>query len=315
MHWTAAYPGVSNHQRSKRLRIQGAPPGSGTRIFAISDLHVDFPVNMRWVESVDRHCHQQDVLIVAGDVSDDLTRLGYALGKLRERFDRLFFVPGNHELWVRRCGSRDSLEKFQRIMELCRRLDVTTEPQQIVNSGNDDAVWVVPLLSWYVTPGEGADGLYLPKPGESTNLINWADNYFVRWPDTTHDKRPADLFLRLNEPHLSARSYAPAVSFSHFLPRVDLMLRNAHERLRLGPEPPDLHPEFNFSRVAGCTGIDTQLRHIGALVHIYGHQHRNRWRDIDGVLYVSNCLGYPSDPSSEQADRRGLWQVWGDSER
>lgn len=297
------------------MQIKGDPPGSGTRIFAVSDLHVDFPANMHWVQSVDAQRHQQDLLIVAGDVSDDLERLKYALGTLRERFNRVFFVPGNHELWLRQCGSSHSVEKFHRVVELCRRLEVTTQPQRIETAGSSSAVWVVPLLSWYVTPEEGSDSLFLPKPGENPDLTNWADRYFVRWPSVAPCERPANFFLRLNQPHLSHSFDAPVVSFSHFLPRVELMRRNEYERTRFGPEPPDLYPDFNFSRVAGCASIDVQLRNIGASVHVYGHQHRNRWRDIDGVLYVSNCLGYPPGPLQDQSDTRCLWQVWGDNDR
>ena len=47
---------------------------------------------------------------------------------------------------------------------------------------------------------------------------------------------------------------------------------------------------FNFSRVAGCDLIDVQCRALGSVVHVHGHQHRQRDRRIDGVRYVSHCL-------------------------
>jgi hypothetical protein len=50
--------------------------------------------------------------------------------------------------------------------------------------------------------------------------------------------------------------------------------------------------------VAGCAGIDRQLKKAGASLHFYGHQHRNRCRQIDGVTYVSHCLGYPRERRS-----------------
>jgi hypothetical protein len=55
------------------------------------------------------------------------------------------------------------------------------------------------------------------------------------------------------------------------------------------------HPAFNFTRVAGCEQLDVQIRQLGSSVHVYGHQHRNRRRLVGGILYVSNCLGYPRD--------------------
>ena len=47
------------------------------------------------------------MLIVSGDVSDELSSLEEALSTLAAKFAFVFYVPGNHELWCResdRCG-------------------------------------------------------------------------------------------------------------------------------------------------------------------------------------------------------------------
>lgn len=279
-------------------------------MFAVSDIHVDYPQNMTWVESVSPVAHREDALIVAGDVTHDLGRLERALATLRARFALVSFVPGNHELWVRGDDCAHSVEKFERIEALCRRLDVAMRPRRFGRPGDDAAVWVVPLQSWYVEPEEGDDSLFEPKPGEDPTLGMWSDKFFVRWPGEPGFGRPADHFLAMNEPLHRAAFDAPVITFSHMLPRGDLMRSTAEERARLGPPPPDAYPEFNFSRVAGCHGLEAQLRRAGATVHVYGHQHRNRWREVDGVLYVSNCLGYPG--RDQHANPRRLWQIWGD---
>lgn len=41
-------------------------------IYGISDLHTDYEANMKFVENLPER--SEDVLIVAGDVSDDITR-------------------------------------------------------------------------------------------------------------------------------------------------------------------------------------------------------------------------------------------------
>jgi predicted phosphodiesterase len=279
------------------------------RVFALSDLHVDYEANRLRLEALSRHEYRSDVLIVAGDVSDDLERLEATLTALRERFGRVFFVPGNHELWVRRRECADSFEKFVRLVDLCAAIDVSTRPQHV---GGDGGAWIVPLFSWYVKPEEGPDSLFIEKRGEDPSLSMWADNHFVRWPDQDVAPTPADRFLLLNEPFIERDFDAPVISFSHFLPRADLIRRTRGEIERLGPGPRDRHPEFNFSRVAGSAGIERQIRRLGSRVHVYGHQHRDRTREIDGVRYVSRCLGYPKEGARLEStpDPDLLHMVW-----
>jgi hypothetical protein len=74
--------------------------------------------------------------------------------------------------------------------------------------------------------------------------------------------------------------------------------------------PRDAYPRFNFSRVAGSSGIETQIRRLGSTAHVYGHQHRNRDRVVDGVRYVSHCLGYPSERRRGTSIIEGPLTVW-----
>ncbi len=258
------------------------------RIFAISDVHVDYPQNMALIQGLSGREYRGDTLLLAGDVSDDLARLARVLGTLRERFAHVFFVPGNHELWVRREEQGDSVAKFGQIVRLCAELDVATSPAKVTSGPADPGAWVVPLFSWYVKPEQGGASLYVPRERDDPSLSMWADEVLTRWPEPLS---VADYFLDMNEPHLGRPYDAPVLSFSHFLPRREVMFR--------APAAPPARAgraiRFNFSRVAGSTRIEAQLRALGSAVHVHGHQHRNRDRVIDGVRYVSNCLGYPPE--------------------
>ncbi|KAG2434744.1 hypothetical protein HXX76_007632 [Chlamydomonas incerta] len=56
---------------------------------------------MEWVDDLPRDgTYANDVLIVAGDISDDIEELKSTLAMLKRVFAVVFFVPGNHELWV-----------------------------------------------------------------------------------------------------------------------------------------------------------------------------------------------------------------------
>lgn len=69
------------------------------RVFALSDVHLDFAVNAEWIAALSDWDYRDDILILAGDVTDRLPLLGWCLSILRRRFRNVLFVPGNHELW------------------------------------------------------------------------------------------------------------------------------------------------------------------------------------------------------------------------
>jgi hypothetical protein len=75
--------------------------GPPVRVFACSDLHVDYKENWAWCVALSESAYQHDALIVAGDVTDDLAKLRQTLGLLKQKFGEVFFVPGNHDLWLR----------------------------------------------------------------------------------------------------------------------------------------------------------------------------------------------------------------------
>ena len=54
-----------------------------TRVFALSDIHVDFDVNAQWVEGLSSVDYRDDVLILAGDVTHVLPKLASCLERTR----------------------------------------------------------------------------------------------------------------------------------------------------------------------------------------------------------------------------------------
>jgi len=76
----------------------------GLRVFVVSDLHTDYDENLKWVESLSSVDYKDDVLLVAGDVAETYNMFFVTMSLLRERFEHVFYVPGNHDLWCRREG-------------------------------------------------------------------------------------------------------------------------------------------------------------------------------------------------------------------
>jgi predicted phosphodiesterase len=241
------------------------------RILAISDLHADYRENTLLLEQLSDRAFQQDILIAAGDISDRLDTLQSTLTLLRAKFSQVFYVPGNHELWVRR-APHTSIEKFFSVLALCEALDIQTIPACV------RGIWVVPLYSWYEPQFDGDNS------GDVDSLSGWADFYLCKWPAGM--VRVCDFFLKLNEPHLRAYD-GPVISFSHFLPRRDLL--PSVERLKFKGLP----------KVAGCAALDGQIRRLRSSVHIFGHSHISCDCLIDGVRYVQNPLRYPRERTQD----------------
>lgn len=158
-----------------------------TAIYAISDMHTDRAENMAWVRS--RAHYPADArtscCVVAGDVSHRLDVLEETLGHLCDAFARVFFVPGNHELWIRPSDAagpggllQDSLAKSDAIATLCAELGVSTAPELV------GGVVIVPLLSWYDRSLSMPDVPSLP-------LKLWSDFSRCAWPVDRFGRAPA----------------------------------------------------------------------------------------------------------------------------
>jgi 3',5'-cyclic AMP phosphodiesterase CpdA len=252
------------------------------KLFAISDLHVGYPENR---EIVARLAPQsdQDWLVVAGDVGESFTDVGWALGTLRERFARVIWAPGNHELWTLP-GDPVQLrgdQRYQALVRMCQALGVDTpeDPYPVWR----DAVQVAPLFLLY-------DYTFRPL-GTSTKQEALAlayesgvvgrDEQFLHpdpWPSRDDWCR-----ARVEETarRLTARDPAlPTVLVNHFP-----LVRQPTQVLRYQ----------NFALWCGTElSADWHVR-FGALAVVYGHLHIPRSTRYDGVPFEEVSLGYPRE--------------------
>jgi predicted phosphodiesterase len=243
------------------------------RILAISDVHTEFQENLAVLQQLSETLYRDDILIVAGDIASQMKKIQQTLLILRAKFRHVFYLPGNHELWVKH-EQWNSLEKFFRIRELCDRLGIHTRPMQV------EKIWIVPLFSWYSADFDHDGHQY------RADLAGWRDFRACRWPEDLQNI--AEFFYTLNEPHIHLYD-GPVISFSHFVPRPELL-------------PPRPYLFFKaLPQVAGSLLIEQQLRRLQSVTHVFGHSHITRDHLIDGVRYVQNPLGYPRE------QRRGIF--------
>ena len=238
------------------------------RIFTVSDIHVDFDENARWVKALSACDYLEDVLILAGDLSDSMTRISECFSCLVSKFRYVFYLPGNHECWVSSTSEMNSFEKFDQVLALANACGLITKRARV------GEFTIVPLMAWYdFSFGEPDDFI----------RVAWADFKRCRWPSGY--AHPADI----NEKFLAMNDLSPVedgsrvMTFSHFLPRIDVMPDY------IPPEKRNIYP------VLGSDKLDIQIRSLSSEVHIYGHSHVNRLVCIDGVHYLNNAFAYPDE--------------------
>lgn len=238
------------------------------RVFAISDIHVDYDANAKWVHRLSTSEYRDDILILAGDVTHRLPLLASCLEALTARFCKVLFVPGNHDLWVLgEAKEKTSLEKFSEVVEVVEACGASMAPFCL------NGVLIVPLLGWYdYSFGEPSADL----------MSMWMDFRACRWPDGFEVADVAAYFAQLNCMPVTDGALK-VISFSHFLPRLDLVPGYVPRKHRV------LDP------VLGSTQLEAQLRRLKPAIHVYGHSHINRSVCLDGIQYVNSALGYPQE--------------------
>jgi predicted phosphodiesterase len=238
------------------------------RVFALSDIHVDYDENGQWVRDLSPSEFVDDILILAGDVSDSAARLRFCLETLTRKFRKVLCIPGNHDLWVIRDREpKTSLDKFAEVVQ------IATESGASMERFACDGLSIIPLLGWY--------DYSFGAPSEALKSA-WMDFHACRWPEGFEAADVAAHFAGLNDLSTPA-SEGMVITFSHFLPRIDVM-----------PGAIPLEGRWLFP-VLGTTRLDMQLRTVGAKLHIYGHSHLQRRVQLDGVTYVNNAFGYPHE--------------------
>ncbi|MBS7548004.1 metallophosphoesterase family protein [Dietzia massiliensis] len=262
----------------------GTGAEAGPSLRAVSDLHVGHRGNADVVDDL-QPGHPGDWLIVAGDVAEKTGHVVDALERLAARFERVIWVPGNHELWIGRDDEgMTSTTKYDRLVEACRAIGVDTpEDPYPLWTGPGGPAWVVPMFlfydySWTPVAGQAraealararerrvvASDEFLIDPGPFGDAVAWCRERLVA--TTTR-------LARLDPAH-------PTVLINHWP-----LLREPTRVLR--------HPDFALW--CGTEQTADWHRRYRATACVYGHLHIPRTTVHDGVRFEEVSLGYPRE--------------------
>ena len=258
-----------------------APP----RLLAISDLHIAYPQNRQLVADL-RSDNPADWLIVAGDVAERIADVAWALDLLTNRFAKVIWAPGNHELWT---SPRDpvglrGVERYDKLVEVCRRLGVVTpeDPYPVwLHPGG--ALGVAPLFLLY-------DFSFLPA-GTRTKQEALALAYesgvvctdeMVLHPDP-YDSR---------EDWCAARIRQTEQRLAALEPTLPILLVNHYPLVR---EPLRVLRFPEFALWCGTQRTADWHRRFNVAAVVYGHLHIPRTTWHDGVPFIEVSVGYPRE--------------------
>ncbi|MER5871123.1 metallophosphoesterase [Streptomyces sp. NPDC002044] len=254
-------------------------------LLAISDLHVAYEENGAALDAL-RPRHEDDWLLVAGDVGEILSDVEAALRLLSERFAKVVWVPGNHELWShpRDPVTLRGVARYEHLVSLCRALGILTpEDPYPVWEGPRGPVTVAPLFVLY--------DYTFRRPGvrdEREALELAAENGVVC----------TDEVLLHPEPYAGAGDWCRARleltrrRLDALGPGVSTVLVN-HFPLVREPTRVLRHPDFALWCGTEATA-DWHVRYRAAAV-VYGHLHIPRTTWHDGVRFEEVSMGYPRE--------------------
>jgi len=292
------YPAAVN--RWKNFTTDRRRNRDQVRIWALSDVFFDQHGVPEWCKSLSSTFFRDDVLMLAGNVADSLPQLRFGLTVLKSKFRRIFYVPGNHDLWIRRktLGSIlkgqnvmdehrsmvDSMAKLLDVLQVCDELGVDTAPAEVAGG-----VFVVPMFSWYSRDFISREKRTACASQTDANTKVTIDQW-INWPFGCGSDDAWKFFMRMNEPALRATLVSKA-AFEQFSNQPAVVLTMTHFLTR-----DDLPIDWTIPGIwdyIGCAGLDEQIRTIGSSVHVYGRSCTGNKAPIpvDGVTYVHNYIG------------------------
>jgi 3',5'-cyclic AMP phosphodiesterase CpdA len=257
------------------------PHGS---LLATSDLHVTHDGNREILAGI-RPRHEDDWLIVAGDIAESTAAIETTLRLLADRFAKVIWTPGNHELWTVAQDPRAArgVARYAQLVELCRGIGVLTpEDEYPVWSTDTGPVTVAPLFLLYDysfrAPGQTLDAAM--AHAYETGLV--FNDEHVLHPDPFPSRQDWCAHrVALTEQRLAA------------IPADHRTVLIGHYPLHRGPTTMLRHKHLAMWCGTDRTA-DWHLR-FRAEVVVYGHLHIPLTLEYDGVRFEEVSLGYPRE--------------------
>lgn len=211
---------------------------------------------------------QGEILMVGGDICEDIDAFVYFVEECAKVYERVFFVAGNHEYYIMPAQrERYGQNSFKKIDEIYER---TKDNPKLVfldrsNPENHGKV----CYKDFIIAGDTLFYTPIGQEGLSFYLTSSNDSNYITIPPFT----PLDQIYRL---HLDSMEWYDR------LPECDIILTHV---------PPVHNPSSHYA-INSC--YYATVKELKTKVWIYGHDHVNAMFKKADTMFYSNPWGYYS---------------------
>ena len=226
-----------------------------------------------------------------------MAHLEFVLTTTKDRYAHVIWVPGNHELWTSEDPAIGGVQKYERLVEVCRAYGVQTPEDPYIPVPGEANLVLAPLFLLY-------DYSFAPAGLGPEEAVAWAAEGGIVCADERRllpDPWPSRQAWCSDRLHTTANRLGA-------LPEGTRTILVNHWPLRQ-----DLCRLFRIPRFTPWCGTkateDWHTRFHAELV-VSGHLHMRAtdWRD--GVRFEEVSLGYPRQYDPEKGAAGYLRQVW-----
>lgn len=261
----------------------------GPTLWAVSDLHAAVKANQAKIDLIQPR-HEGDWLIVAGDVAEKFELIVNVMGVLAQRFEKVIWAPGNHELFSSERSRYRGRDKYVALVQAMRELGVVTpeDPYPVFHG-----ITVAPLFTLYdysFRPRHLSVDAALKKARDNNILMT--DEFAIRpFVDTRAWcwERLAYTTKRLSRVH------GKTILVNHWP-----LVKEPTHRLFYG----------DIAMWCGTRHTRSWPKRFQAQAVVYGHLHIPGTVHVDGIPHIEVSLGYPREWQRWPEEHRWPYPVW-----
>ncbi|WIM66829.1 metallophosphoesterase [Corynebacterium breve] len=252
-----------------------------TTLWAVSDLHAAVKANHAHIATLTPP-NPNDWLIVAGDVAERTDVVVRVLGEFTQRYAKVIWVPGNHELFCRATDRARGRHKYDELVLALRRIGVVTPEDEYPVF---DGVTIVPLFTLYDYSFRG--------PGMTVEEA-------VKAAEEKHIMMTDELAIA---PFVDVRAWC----WDRLTYSTKRLSRIEGETILINHWPLVQEPtmRMRWSEIAlwcGTRHTRGWAQRYNAKAVVYGHLHIPDVTTYDGIEHIEVSLGYPKEWSKYERE-------------